>query len=465
MLTFNHVEPHYSNYLSDESLLKGSAQHIIFPKNTADVIEVLKQNQNITIQGGRTGITGGSVPFGGVILNTSKMNKIGKIKQGLLDVQPGVLLQTLRETLAQTNWFFPPDPTETSASIGGMIANNASGARSFSFGSIRNWIQKIEVVLPNTKILHLERGVDQANKLHAHLGTIPIKLPRIKPRTTKNAAGYFVQPNMDLLDLFIGAEGTLGVITKATLKLKKKPNNIAAFLAFFETETKALEEVRWLKKNHHPLSIEFFDAASLALLSQSKISELRPPSQAQSALFFEFQEKLPESILEKIESQTLDCWFAETFTEKERLRLFRHALPEAVNQQIAQRKKSQPTLTKLGTDMAVCEGQLEKILALYHSDLKKAGLESVIFGHIGDNHLHVNIIPRNQTDYETGKKLYIAWAKKVISWGGTVSAEHGIGKLKTNLLKQMYSPSEYQGMRTLKKQLDPQNKLNPKNLF
>jgi len=461
----NPVEPHYSDYLCDESLLKGAAEQIVFPQNTVDVIEILKQHQKVTLQGGRTGITGGSVPNGGIILNTSKMNEMGEIKEGLVDVQPGVLLQNVREVLAQTDWFFPPDPTETTASIGGMIANNASGARSFSFGSIRNWIQKIEVVLANGDVLQLERGVDQAKECLVKLGEFEGKLPLIKPRSTKNAAGYFVRPNMDLLDLFIGAEGTLGVVTQATLKLEKKPSNIGAFLTFFESESKAVEWVRWLKKNQTPLSIEFFDAASLALLSRSSISELVPPNQAQSAIFFECKEDLPASVFEEIEEQSIDCWFAETLAEKERLRLFRHALPEAVNQMIAQRKKREPALTKLGTDMAVCEGQLEKILALYHSDLKKADLEYVIFGHIGDNHLHVNIIPRDLNDYKRGKKLYLAWAKQVVAWGGTVSAEHGIGKLKTDLLKLMYSPAEYQGMQTLKKQLDPDNKLNPGNLF
>jgi len=466
MMNIYSVEPEYTDYLHDESLLNGLAEKIAFVRTATDVTNLLKNQQSLTIQGGRTGVTGGCVPQGGMILNTSKMRKIEEVEQnGFLTVQPGVSLLHIREKLKDTTWFFPPDPTETTASIGGMIANNASGARSFYYGATRNWIHKIEVVLANGEKIALERGLQKAKGQQFKIGSFSGKLPLIKPRTKKNAAGYFIQPNMDLIDLFIGSEGSLGVITQATLKLCKKPKQTVSFLPFFKSEQNALKWLYLLKEKYNPLSIEFFDDAALGFLQQTAFLDLKPPLEAQSALFFEYQNQIPNELVEDLDQDAFACWIAETNSEKERLNSFRHALPEAVNQQVAKYKKKVPGLTKLGTDMAVCEGQIQQTLELYRSDLKKEKLEYVIFGHIGDNHLHVNVIPKTQEEYMRGKNCYQKWAKQIIQWGGTISAEHGVGKLKTQFFKMMYSPSEYQGMYQLKQLFDPLSLLNPGTLF
>jgi len=459
------VNPEYMDYLHDESLWNGSAEKIAFVRTATDVVDLLKKQQSLTIQGARTGITGGCVPQGGIILNTSKMREIGEVEQGFLTVQPGASLLHIREKLKDTAWFFPPDPTETTASIGGMIANNASGARSFYYGATRNWIQKMDVVLANGEKISLERGVHQADGRRFKIGSFSGKFPSIEPRTKKNAAGYFIRPNMDLIDLFIGSEGSLGIITQATLKVCKKPNQTTGFVPFFSSEKEALEWVRLLKEKYAPLSIEFFDAASLRFLQKTVVSDLLPPKEAQSALFFEYEDQIPTALIDRLDEDALTCWIAETDVEKERLNAFRHALPEAVNQQMARYKKKVPELTKLGTDMAVCEGQMEQAIELYRSDLKKEKLEHVIFGHIGDNHLHVNIIPKTLEEYTRGKECYQKWAQQIIQWGGTISAEHGVGKLKTKLFKMMYSSAEYQGMYKLKHLFDPLNLLNPNTLF
>jgi D-lactate dehydrogenase (cytochrome) len=158
-------------------------------------------------------------------------------------------------------------------------------------------------------------------------------------------------------------------------------------------------------------------------------------------------------------------WLAGTEPEIERLKDFRHAVPEAVNLLIDQRRKREPGLTKLGTDLAVPDGRLQEMLALYRADLDCAGLEHVMFGHIGNNHIHVNIIPNTMAEYEKGKALYLGWAQAVVGMGGTVSAEHGIGKLKPALLKTMYSAQGIQEMREVKRLFDPEERLNRGNLF
>ena len=452
----------FADYLHDESRRAGHAEKIVFPKSTQEVCAVLKLRNRITIQGGRTGITGGAVPGGGLILNLSRMNAVGEIKGDRMAVQPGATLADIRATLDGSDLFFPPDPTETTATLGGMVACNASGARSFRHGPVRNWIQALEVGLADGETVRVERGVHKANGLDFKLGNIAGKLPSIGMPKVKNAAGYFIRPDMDLLDLFIGAEGTLGIVTKITIKLLPKPKQINGLLAFFASEKEALGFVGFLRDTEpesQPTAIEFFGFQTLELLRRtpSDLPKLHPGFH--TAIYFEYGGEVPEPVVEKA-GEALDCWFAEGERELETLKDFRHAVPEAVNQLIAERK-----MVKLGTDMSVPDSKLGTVMRMYRDGLAEAGLEHAIFGHIGDNHLHVNILPRSMAEYEKGKALYLEWAKQVVAMGGSVSAEHGIGKLKTGFLELMLGTGGIRKMRELKQLFDPQGMLNPGNLF
>jgi D-lactate dehydrogenase (cytochrome) len=160
-----------------------------------------------------------------------------------------------------------------------------------------------------------------------------------------------------------------------------------------------------------------------------------------------------------------DTWVGMTPRELEPLKAFRHAVPEAVNTLVAERARDVPGLTKVGTDMSVPDAQLEAAMAMYRASLAEAGLESVVFGHISDNHIHVNVLPQNLEDYERAKALYAEWAGQVVAWGGSVSAEHGIGKLKVALLALMYGESGIAEMRELRARFDPGGLLNRGNVF
>ena len=173
---------------------------------------------------------------------------------------------------------------------------------------------------------------------------------------------------------------------------------------------------------------------------------------------------MPESILERGE-EAVECWMAEGEHEIEALKNFRHAVPESVNMLIGERKKAIPRLTKLGTDMSVPDDRLGDVMQMYHEGLNGAGLEYVIFGHIGNNHVHVNILPRSMEEFEKGRALYLDWAKRVVSMGGSVAAEHGIGKMKTDFLKLMFDDKGIQQMQQMKELFDPAGLLNPGNLF
>lgn len=479
----------FEEYLHDESKRNGTAEAIAFPTTEAEVIEVIKSARDrslaVTVQGARTGIVAGAVPEGGLVLNLSRMNKIAEVTGSLIVVQPGALLSDIRTAIEPSGLMFPPDPTETTASIGGMVACNASGAMSFRYGPTRNWVEAIRVVLSDGDTLALRRGECVANGRSFSVRTdsgriIEGPLPGYTMPEVKSAAGYYVTDNVDLIDVFIGSEGTLGVITEIELKLMPRPEAVQSLTLFLPTEEAVITLVRVARgeavENFQPPSLspaamEFFNHDALDLLRNAKatnpafeaIPALKP--HYHSALYLEFHSQdadaIENAVMELMETvmelggSDDDTWFATTDREMEPIKAFRHATPEAVNLLIGERKRDCPELTKLGTDMSVPDAQLSAAIAMYDAGLADNGLESVVFGHIGNNHVHVNILPQNMDEYARGKELYLSWAREIVKMGGSVSAEHGIGKLKVPLLQMMYGDAAVAEMRALKLLFDP----------
>jgi D-lactate dehydrogenase (cytochrome) len=372
-----------------------------------------------------------------------------------------------------------------------MTACNASGARTFHYGATRPHIHALHAVLADGDILDLQRGRESAQGRKFELQTISgrrIKgaLPSYTSLSIKNAAGYWVHDNMDLIDLFIGSEGTLGVFSQIELRLVPAPASIWGIMAFLPSEKAALQFVIGLRKgtdnaSDRPVAIEFFDFNALNLLRSQRqhkagFNELPAlPEHFHTAIYVEYHGPNEDTVgsaiehmcglLENCGGSEDTAWIATEHHDLQRIYDFRHAVPESVNMIIDERRKTDPALTKLGTDMAVSDEHLLDVMHMYHADLADAGLEYVIFGHIGNNHVHVNILPRNQAEYRKGHELYADWARRVVQMGGTVSAEHGIGKLKRDYLVTMYSRQGVEEMRKLKELFDPWYQLNPGNLF
>jgi len=493
----------YDDYLRDESRSAGEAESISFPQSESEIIEVVNAVRagggSLTTQGARTGIVAGAVPHGGHLLNLQRMRAIGLVRRnaegGALTVQPGALLQEISPLVKAEGLFFPPDPTETSASIGGMVSCNSSGAMSFCYGPTRHWVRALRVVLSDGDILALTRGTQFARGRTFLLTTeggrtISGTLPGYSQPPIKSAAGYYLTDDLDLLDLFIGMEGTLGIISNIELRLIPAPTAVLGVTAFLPDEAAALRFVRALrgeaasgfeKLTSRPVAIEYFNADVLELLrrlreeiaSFEKIPALRP--HFHTAVYTEFhgdsEDALEETMLQVLDMIVAlggnedDTWCATTPRELEPLKAFRHAPPEAVNHLIGERQRRIPALTKLGTDMSAPDSELEAMMAMYHDGLRQAGLQSVIFGHIGNNHVHVNILPETLADYARGKALYLSWAEQILAHGGAISAEHGIGKLKIPFLRLMYGEEGIAQMRALKRLFDPQMMLNPGTLF
>ena len=430
---------------------------MIVPSDEAGIAAALRDAASagvaVTIAGAGTGLTGGRVPLGGWVVSLERFTRL-EIHPNYAIAGAGVLLRDLHAAAQSTGQFYPPDPTETGASIGGTIATNASGSRSFKYGATRRWIERLRVVLPDGRLLDAGRG----DTVDFDPGLIPV------PQVTKNTAGYLLRPGMDWIDLFSGSEGTLGVVTEARLRLLPAPHAVLAGVIFFPGDDSALDAVdAWRSA---PLRmIEYFDAPSLDLL-RCRYPEI--PARARAAILVEQElqsEDDPEvdewsARIELSGALTDDSWVAFSASDRERFRAFRHALPESVNDTVRR-----AGALKMGTDYAVPVSRNREMLAYYRARLEQEFPgRYVIFGHIGDAHLHVNLFsdpadPRHATD------LILEFARKAVELGGTVSAEHGLGRRKAHLLQLQYAPEHLEAMRAVKRRLDPQNTLGRGVLF
>jgi D-lactate dehydrogenase (cytochrome) len=465
-------------FLEDSSNLSGGhADGVYIPENEAEVAEALAECAShktpLTVSAGQTGTTGGCIPFGGWLLTTQKLNKIINIDKGqkFAVVQPGVTLEELEKAVAKEGLLYPPDPTEKTATLGGNVATNASGGRCYRFGSTRDWIRRLKIVFPSGVSLNVKRDLMRANNKNEFvLPYATFKLPHYQMPITKNAAGYFSKPNMDLVDLFIGSEGTLGIVTEIEVSLVPAIKQTFDLVAFFPTEEAAVNFVFESKNKKDPTVnfYEFFDENTLQML---KASYPHIPAGAKAAVYIE-QEITPANekayldswaeSLEKHQASLENSWLGIDAKQKEELTNFRHAIPEHINEIFKQHHQ-----IKLATDIAVPEDKFREMLAFYNYELRMTNdeLMYIKFGHIGDNHLHVNLVAKKPEHLDKAKELVMKFVRKAVELGGTVSAEHGIGKIKHDYLKVMYGEAGINEMVRVKKEFDPAFSLGRGNVF
>ena len=482
------------SFLADASNLAGGhAARVAWPESAAEVSELLRAATRagtpVTVAGAGTGVVGGRVPFGGLVLATDRLNRLGEIvkeeKGGRATVGAGVTLGEFRRACEARALFYPPDPTEWSCYMGGTVATNASGARTFKYGPTRGYVRRLQVALTTGDVLDIRRGdvrADKRGRLLIPLAggrAITAQLPTYRmPQTRKHVAGYYVAPELDALDLFIGSEGTLGVITEIEVALLDKPAGVLGGVVFFAAENDLLGCVRAARALSletraarrtgalDARALEYFDVEALAFL---RAHEPRVPAHASGALFFE-QETTPETeerlsaawlaLLEQHEALLDESWFASDERDQARLREFRHRLPVLVNEWLARHGQR-----KVSTDMCVPDEAFAGMLSFYQAALRAEGLRYVIFGHIGDNHVHVNILPRDDAEAARARALYGQFIARAVSVGGTISAEHGVGKLKRDYLRTLYGEAALREMAALKRAFDPAGILGRGNIF
>jgi D-lactate dehydrogenase (cytochrome) len=477
------------DYLKDASNTEGYCESVYFPESVKDLQEIFKEATEkkiqVTISGNRTGLTGAAVPKGGIVISTEKLNKIIEINKGekYAVVEPGALLSEFISKLKFYGLYYPPDPTELNCFIGGIVATNASGAKSFKYGPTRNFISGLEILLPTGELITINRGdqlaIDNTLIFKTNTNrTIEIELPEIHIPITKNAAGFFSKKNMDAIDLFIGSEGTLGIFTRIKLSLLDYPKSIFSAVIFFHAEDDAINFIRDSREKSYisrdkksentidAIALEFFDKNSLNFL---KNDYSRIPPNATAAVWFE-QETTPENeeliiemcseLIENHKGNFNDSWIAVTEKDRAEIENFRHSISAKVNEYISLNK-----FKKLGTDIAVPDSELQNFYSYITNEVKKNDLEYVVYGHFGNTHLHLNMLPKNDKEFKLAQDLYRQFCYKAINIGGTFSAEHGVGKNKKEYLINMYGSDAVEMMVQIKKKFDPELILGIGNIF
>jgi D-lactate dehydrogenase (cytochrome) len=494
------------SYLGDSSHLRGGfAQCVVFPETAEDVAEILagatREGMPVTVSGAGTGTVAGRVPFGGIVLATDKLNRIKSISVdesgGRGVAEAGVVLSDFQQAVDVKGLLYPPDPTERGCFLGGNVATNASGARTFKYGATRNYVERLRIALPAGEVIDLRRG-----ELRAGAGgsiaiplsggrSIKAQLPSYQmPRVRKNASGYFAAPEMDLIDLFIGSEGTLGVIVEVEVRLLPKPEGLLSGVVFFKSEGDLLRFVHETRERSlasrssgatvgesvsfkselssaiDARALEYFDAESLGFLRKKYDSV---PGEAVGAIFFEQETTAATedhlmnewmSLLDAHNALSDQSWFAANEPDQLKLREFRHALPVLMNEWFAKHNQR-----KVSTDMSVPDEAFAGMLRFYQESLRGGNLRYTIFGHIGDNHVHVNILPRNDDEAAKAREIYRTFIRRAVDVGGTISAEHGIGKLKRDYLRELYGEEHLKEMAALKRAFDPAGIMGRGNMF
>ncbi|HVV46769.1 MAG TPA: FAD-binding oxidoreductase [Bryobacteraceae bacterium] len=447
-----------SPYLADASNYRGHADELLIPEDEAGVVDIMRraasQGIPVTISGGGSGLTGGRVPDGGWLISLEKLNSID-VHEGYAICGAGASLTSIQAAAAPSKQFYPPDPTEYSAAIGGTVATNASGSRSFRYRDTRRHIRALRVVLASGEVLAMRRGEKP-----------PFPIPPLPaPDVRKNTAGYYMREGMDYMDLFIGSEGTLGIVTQVEVALLPLPNQLFTGVVFFESDDAALDAVDAWRPIPGLRMLEYIDAGSLDLV-RTRYSGI--PTAARAAVLTEQEVAAGEDAEEAWERRLRSSsaliegsWFAASAADRERFRQFRHALPEVVNDLARQRG-----LTTVGTDFSVPVAKNREMLRFYREmiDREFTG-KCAIFGHIGDAHVHANFLSADNEQWQAATRLITTFAKKSVELGGTVSAEHGLGKRKRDLLKLQFSDEQIETMKAIKRRLDPQWLLGRGTLF
>ncbi len=412
--------------------------------STEEVSQIMKyayaHNIPVTPRGSGTGLVGASVAMeNGIMLDTSLMKQFLELDEEnlTLTLEPGVLLMELLAYAEEHDFMYPPDPGEKSATIGGNISTNAGGMRAVKYGVTRDYVRGLEVVLPNGEVVFLGG------------------------KTVKNSSGY------DLKDLIIGSEGTLGIITKAVLKLIPLPKVIISLLIPFPTLQQAIRTVpKIVKSKANPASIEFMER-EVIIDSEEYLGKKFPDNQSDAYLLLKFDGNSVEEVERSYDNVAqiclaegaLDVLISDTTEREESIWKARGAFLEAI-------KGSTTIMDEV--DVVVPRNKVNSLVEFTHALQDEIGIRIKSFGHAGDGNLHAYVLRDNLDEKEWKTKLNLAM-DKIYEKGrlleGQVSGEHGIGYAKKAYLKQQLSPITLELMRGIKNTFDPKGILNPHKII
>jgi len=494
----------------------GHAEAIARPRNEAEVSGLVQMADRVLPIGAQSSVTGGATPDGGLVLSTDRLCAIHESGQSEIRADAGVPLETLQKLLGSRGRWYAPVPTFAGAFVGGVVATNAAGAATFKYGPTRPWVTGLTVVIACGCVLDLARGEVHASEAGGFIveclhGSVPIRPGTYRmPAVPKCSAGYFAAPGMDLIDLFIGSEGTLGVVVDATLKTLPAPPAMAFALVPVPSERVALAVVGELRRasaatwrDRDPrgidiAAIESLDRRCLEVLHEDGADrklDIAMPAGTEVALIVQLE--LPEGetrarafdeiaaalgpdapdvplvrfcrvlsrhgVLDNTEiAMPGDTRRASQFLA------FREAAPTGVNRRVGDAKRLvDGRIDKTAGDMVVPFEHLGEMLQIYRDGYARRGLDCAIWGHVSDGNVHPNVIPASYEDVLAGREAILEFGREAARLGGCPLAEHGVGRstLKQALLAQFYGPGAIEEMRAIKRALDPGGKLAPGVIF
>jgi D-lactate dehydrogenase (cytochrome) len=485
-----------ASFLSDAAHVPGGfSAGVAFPTSEAEVAALVSRATHVLPVGAQSSLTGGATPRGEIVLSTRALATIGAPSGNTIRVGAGVPLAELQRVLSLLRRYYPPVPTYDGAFVGGTIATNAAGAATFKYGSTRPWVEAITVVLASGDVIDLARGevtasADGRFAIEALNGSaLSVPSPNYTmPSVAKLSAGYYARPGMDLVDLFVGSEGTLGVVTEATLRVIPRPRRSLALIRCADDQqavavTAALRtEAHAAWQGRGPLdvaAIEYMDTGALRVASDEAFARAAVPRPEDGSVLLlvqievgDHEEAAFERLVELLDacSVTHDPRVTRPDDERGARRLLdlRESVPAGFNAQVAATKaRVDPEIQKTAGDMVVPFDRLPESIALYRRAFESRGLDHAIWGHVSDGNLHPNVVPHSVDDVQRGRDAILEIARGVIAMGGAPLAEHGVGRsaLKQQLLLELYGEDGIEQMRLVKRALDPGWKLSPGVLF
>jgi D-lactate dehydrogenase (cytochrome) len=413
---------------------------VVWPLHAEEISEILKlANEKripVTPWGAGTSLEGNPIPVeGGIVLDLQQMNHILELRREDLQVrvEPGVIYKELNQTLSRYGLFFPPDPG-ASATIGGMVGNNASGIRTIKYGATKDFVLSMVVVLPSGEVIHV--------------GT----------NAMKTSSGY------DLCRLFVGSEGTLGVVTEVNLRLTGLPAEFMAAVVQFNSIREATDTVfQIMCSGLSPAALEFLDAPTVQVVNQFKKLSL----EERPTLFIEFHSPSANGLKEELEMVKEVCHENRSFRfdsgigreERNRLWEARYGVRESI-------KVNNPGFYPLVIDTAVPISKYSDMVEWGQKSVEKKGLRGYAFGHAGSGNLHMEILgnPEDKTQWQKVREAEEEIVHFALECGGTATGEHGIGIGKKKFMKKEHGES-LTLMKQIKKLLDPNGIMNPGKIF
>ena len=432
----------YAQDASNQRNITGLPDVVVFVESIDQVQAVVRLARKYKIpiicRGAGTNVVGACrAEHGGIVLNFSKMNKILDIslENMTATVQPGVVLGELQKAVDKIGLFYPPDPSNLAVStIGGSIAQASGGAKTFKYGTTRDYVIDLKVVMADGEML------------------------RTGSNTIKNATGY------NLNSLFVGSEGTLGIVVEATLKLIPKPEAKRVMMSYFDTVQSAVDAVNSIiEQRIFPTTLDFMDKNAIQTVEKFYPAGLLCDKEAALVVevdgfenAIEYQQKIIVSILEKCNASAIQY----STNEEEYDKIWR-----ARRSSMGACAKLKPNVTT--DDVIVPRKNLSKLVLGIREICKKYNLDVCMVGHVGDGSIHpqIPIDYRDEDEYNRYKSAKSEIYELTASLGGILSGEHGIGAEKRDYIDKVVSPEALKYMRQIKKIFDPENILNPYKIF